>query len=308
MKSSLLIVGTVFALLCSMSIQSKAQEEICACIHKTNGKMRHVSDAGECQNTEVFLCWSTGALPFAGEVCPDGSFVKGFDTDGSILCGSLCDDQDGDNYCGQSWWGILADCDDTNAAIHPGAEEVCDDSEDNNCDGLIDDEETACTVSTKTVFVTSKTYRGDMDLIEGGGVAGADEICRLCAQAAGLKGTYKAWISPRDTQCPDETFTKWKGAYALVDDTIVAYSWDDLTDGALENPILRDENGDTWENSEVWTGTDVGGGFIGGCSRYTKAGSYTSVRGNTSSTDAGWTQLPGVVSCSSENRLYCFEQ
>ena len=30
------------------------------------------------------------------------------------------------------------DCDDSNAAVHPGAQEVCDDGKDNDCDGTVD--------------------------------------------------------------------------------------------------------------------------------------------------------------------------
>lgn len=54
-------------------------------------------------------------------------------------------DLDGDGYfdiendCTE---GI--DCDDTNAAINPGMEEICNDSLDNNCDGLTDNEDTMC--------------------------------------------------------------------------------------------------------------------------------------------------------------------
>lgn len=45
---------------------------------------------------------------------------------------ALAADNDGDRYSG------LRDCDDTNAAIHPGATEVCD-GKDNNCDRRIDE-------------------------------------------------------------------------------------------------------------------------------------------------------------------------
>ena len=36
------------------------------------------------------------------------------------------------------------DCDDTNSAINPGADEVCDDDVDNDCDGLIDGNDPDC--------------------------------------------------------------------------------------------------------------------------------------------------------------------
>jgi len=44
----------------------------------------------------------------------------------------------GDNACGP------VDCDDTDATINPDAEEICDDMIDNNCNGLVDCEETEC--------------------------------------------------------------------------------------------------------------------------------------------------------------------
>lgn len=47
-------------------------------------------------------------------------------------------DADGDTY------DELVDCDDGNAAVNPGAEEVCDDTIDNDCDGKIDTEDDDC--------------------------------------------------------------------------------------------------------------------------------------------------------------------
>src|SRR5439155_2805501 len=39
---------------------------------------------------------------------------------------------------------VAGDCDDTNAAIHPGAVEVCSDVVDNDCNGTADCDDTAC--------------------------------------------------------------------------------------------------------------------------------------------------------------------
>lgn len=43
---------------------------------------------------------------------------------------------------GDGWFAEDGDCDDSNADINPGAAEVCDDGVDNDCDGLIDADDT----------------------------------------------------------------------------------------------------------------------------------------------------------------------
>jgi hypothetical protein len=47
-------------------------------------------------------------------------------------------DDDGDGYDADE------DCDDGDAAIHPGATEVCDDEADNDCDGAVDADDGDC--------------------------------------------------------------------------------------------------------------------------------------------------------------------
>ncbi len=49
-----------------------------------------------------------------------------------------CSDVDGDTYFSTAGCGTAVDCNDTDAAVRPGATEVCD-GVDNDCDGLVDE-------------------------------------------------------------------------------------------------------------------------------------------------------------------------
>lgn len=53
-------------------------------------------------------------------------------------CGSTCPDFDRDGYGSIYCFPSGGDCDDTNAAVHPGATELCDDGIDDDCDGQTD--------------------------------------------------------------------------------------------------------------------------------------------------------------------------
>ena len=102
----------------------------------------------------------------------------------------------------------------------------------------------------KTVFVTSAIFEGNLD-----GVAGADAKCQTAAEAANLRGIYKAWISDLAVS-PSDTFTRHKGAYALVNGTVVAKNYDDLTDGTLLASININEHGTKPAGTQqAWTAT-----------------------------------------------------
>jgi len=53
-----------------------------------------------------------------------------------------CPDEDGDEW-EAAWCGGL-DCDDSDPLVNPGAEEVCEGGEDDDCDGLVDGEDPDC--------------------------------------------------------------------------------------------------------------------------------------------------------------------
>jgi len=168
------------------------------------------------------------------------------------------------------------------------------------------------------VFVTSTTYDGDL-----GGVAGADAKCQARAVAAGLPGTYKAWISD-STSSPSTTFTQSPSAYVLVDLTQVAASWAALTGqgtvctNCLDAPIDRDEFGVAVGAGTVWTGTRPDGTETGAGGALDYCGDWTSndnsreaYPGDLSEVDRDWTfNVSGGDEriCDRDRRLYCFQQ
>jgi alpha-tubulin suppressor-like RCC1 family protein len=124
--------------------------------------------AGECEgNTGTETCtagaWGGNTCdPYAGAVtesCEDNTGYDGLDNncDGTVdlNCGSYCD-KDGDGYTTHLicvFTGkIIGDCDDNNAAVHPGATELCNGFDD-NCNGFID-EGGVCDTSSPAVVTT----------------------------------------------------------------------------------------------------------------------------------------------------------
>ena len=131
--------------------------------------------------------------------------------------------------------------------MNPDAEEIPGDGVDNDCNPDTPDEQPG-----KTIFITSQTFNGNL-----GGLEGADAKCQELADAADLDGTFKAWLSDSETDARDR-LTHATVPYRLVDGTTVADDFTDLTDGSLDAPINRTENG-TAVGDRPWTGTDFAG-------------------------------------------------
>ncbi len=76
--------------------------------------------------------------PGAIEICSNGLDDDCVGGDTPCPCG--CTDGDGDGYystsCKDPYCSPTTDCDDTSAAVHPGAKEVCGNAIDENCDGI----------------------------------------------------------------------------------------------------------------------------------------------------------------------------
>lgn len=152
-------------------------------------------------------------------------------------------------------------------------------------------------------FLTSSTHAANM-----GGLAGADSICNQRARAAGLPGTYKAWLSTADGS-PSSRFARSRGPYVLPTGTRIANSWADLTDGTLMARIDVTEHGRPPSEAAVWTATSHLGEWLpgGDCSNWTAAGSAAGRVGLTTATTDQWTNF-SVIPCENTQAFYCFQQ
>ena len=154
--------------------------------------------------------------------------------------------------------------------------------------------------SEKIVFATSSKQNGDL-----GGPSGADGICGDLAVAAGLEGTFKAWVSATGEPAGDR-LAHADVPYVRTDGTRVANDWDDLVDGNLDAPISRDEEGKSI-SGDVWTGTRANGNTGDStCSGFDSTDGF-GVCGSSTATGGNWSDNIQPF-CTSALRLYCVEQ
>lgn len=158
----------------------------------------------------------------------------------------------------------------------------------------------------KIVFVAGTSTNGAFAPTMG--VAGADAVCASEALAAGLGGTFKAWLSVAGNG-PATRFTQAAGPYVMVGGTQIASSWSDLVDGTLAHGIDRNAHGSFVGTTDVWTGTTTAGApTTPNCSSFTSgSGAVSGWCGRTTATNTGWTQFL-TPSCDTPLHLYCFEQ
>ena len=165
-------------------------------------------------------------------------------------------------------------------------------------------------LANNTVFVTNVTSDGNF-----GGISGVDQTCQTSAAGAGLLGTYRAWISGTTTN-PSSRLIHSVSPYQLVNGTIIANNWTDLTDGTLNSPINLSETGVNLSNANVttvWTATNADSTYFGGNCNATgtqpdwSSSIGRSLAGVLTATDSSWTAA-FVSPCSQTNRLYCVQQ
>jgi len=166
--------------------------------------------------------------------------------------------------------------------------------------------QTACVANAcalaRRVFVSSTLSTADL-----GGPTGADTKCQNLADAMRLGGNWRAWLSDQLTS-PALRFVKANVPYRLLDGTLVANDWDDLTDGVLAHGIDHDEKGILANDAEVWTGTTATGAASGNhCSGFTSDVSQPATVGITT-LPADWTSRYTQFCNRTNVRVYCFEQ
>lgn len=181
----------------------------------------------------------------------------------------------------------------------------------------------------RRVFITSKVYAPDF-----GGLAGADKICNVLATGQGLGGTWAAWLSSTTVSAASR-LEHAIVPYQLLDGTVIATNWTDLTSGSIRHNIDRDETNTfvplstTWPAySYAWTATQANGDVMLAslcCNDWTYASptngsTYEGTMGGPDTYDGGsadheWTvaQSGGCYGKGSPEAtwvaaLYCFEQ
>ncbi len=197
-----------------------------------------------------------GIHPGAEEVCDgiDNNCDSVVDTD-AVDRGAYYADSDGDGYgdpaepvlaCSAPGGYVAApgagqfDCDDTNAAIHPEAAEICDGADtDEDCDGLADDQDDSTLESTKV------RYYPDAD---GDGFGASNSSGALYCDDPST-----VWVSfvTDSSDCKDTNDLVYPGA------TEVCNGLDDDCDGETDESVLsvfyQDADGDGFGDPDTST-------------------------------------------------------
>jgi hypothetical protein len=166
---------------------------------------------------------------------------------------------------------------------------------------------------TKHVFLTSKSFAGDLVTQTGAadGLLAGDQLCQAAAMNAGRAGTYKAWLSGKDAsgkrvKAADRILD---AQYMLFDDKTLVFSRHaDLLIAPL-NPIDQDENGGHLQFSAAWTGTEDGSvPSADNCNDWKSSSRDFAGMTGTVTDVTLWTNERRPSDCFQQEGLYCFEQ
>lgn len=150
------------------------------------------------------------------------------------------------------------------------------------------------------VFVTSTTVAGNF-----GGPAAGDALCAARAAAAGLAGTYRAWVSNSSVSALDAL--QGSRGWVRVDGFPVADTVDAMLRAQVFYPIQVDETGTRVDGRNVWTGTGDGGRVgLSTCNDWSSAdATVLGTPGRTEFIGANFSTLPAIT-CNTQAPVYCF--
>ncbi len=197
-----------------------------------------VQSAGDCDDAEALV------NPSADEICDgidndcDGDVD---DDDGDLVATLYYPDNDLDGFGAEGSAGVAAcdqplgfaeddrDCEDGSPAINPNAVEACPDGIDNDCDGLIDDEDPSYSENPVTLWFDN----------DGDGFGTPTAVFEGCPSEAPL-----GYVSPAaGVDCDDQNSANFPGN----DETCDAFDNDcdgDIDEGYTPASFFSDEDGD----------------------------------------------------------------
>jgi hypothetical protein len=166
-------------------------------------------------------------------------------------------------------------------------------------------------VTGKKAFVTSINGGGNLSAWPGAagqsGLRAGDAICATRAAAAGLSGTFKAWLADSTTSAVSR-FTG-EGPWVRLDGVLVASSKLELTSGRLRATLGVDELEQYVGHQGAYTGASPSGAASPpNCSDWSDDSfSADGVVGTVATAGGAWTWF-SPSTCAGRARLYCFEQ
>ncbi|MFC1753069.1 DUF1554 domain-containing protein [Thermoproteota archaeon] len=160
---------------------------------------------------------------------------------------------------------------------------------------------TACTVKN-IVFNAGITSSGNI-----GGLSAADSKCNEAAAAAGLPGTYAAWLSDSTTSAASRVLNSDQPYYLPDGTTKVANSMSSLLLGTILNKINKFASGENSNIPYIWTNTKPDGTAYSTSNTCNNWASTTGEAryGRTYYDDDRWTS-ENDMQCSYFASFYCF--